>query len=232
MQAQFLCLWQVQHIGREGEIMPSDGVVKQVREAVAAALLNSLVIVVHPETPLNSAVLVSSEMSPSLMDSASCLHALHALVRWERVLLLCENWLWLQCLQADASGFLGLTSLTCSSMQLPVKASNFNKLFGSLPVLQACCLRLGGRCGASQEQITQYDYRSQQLSQAQAIEFPMRLLQCTQLSSLEVCVEHSPFKPTWQGLPPGISKLQRLQKLRLQNCLTRPLTQQISALTT
>jgi hypothetical protein len=115
------------------------------------------------------------------------------------------------CPQAHVQLFTGLTSLTCDGIYAPVYETHLVQLFEGLPALESCSLHFDcndtmawGKAG-----------------------FPQTLLCCTRLTSLQVSVPIDTTKNVldWGGLPDGITALQHLAQLRLQNCLSRPLTE-------
>lgn len=60
--------------------------------------------------------------------------------------------------------------------------------------------------------------------------FPQALLSCTKLTDLQITANRRHSVPNWGGLPPRIVALLHPARLRLQNCLTKPLTESASAL--
>lgn len=120
---------------------------------------------------------------------------------------------------AHAQLLSNLTSLQCSGIRSPVRSSDLNSLLTSLPALQHLALRV-----------------DRQEPPAGGPSVVCRNLtaisRCTGLTCLSISVSAENGRVLdWGGLSPAMmTALQRLKTLRLRNCLTQPVTDQITVL--
>lgn len=107
----------------------------------------------------------------------------------------------------------GLTRLEVSHIRSPVRRHHLDLMFSGLPHLQDC--QMAFEPGVADEQPA-------------GRAFPTALLRCTDLTRLSICSMGDRLVD-WDGLP-GISALQRLAVLQLQDVLTAPLAPGVGAL--
>lgn len=114
----------------------------------------------------------------------------------------------------------GLTRLAVAELRPESPGSHaLDALFAGLPALKSATLHFRQKKGV-------------RLDETQP--FPMALLRCTRLTSLDFTlynVSGGSNVLDFAGLPDGMSALQRLESLRLYNCLSQQLNSNVSKLT-
>lgn len=119
--------------------------------------------------------------------------------------------------------FTSLTSLACDGVYAHIGWRHLSQLFAALPALESCSLRIRTVESPSPSSSPHASH----FGRIRGTGFPATLLQCTRLTSLVVIVpQHEPQDVLdWGGLPQDITALRRLAHLRLQNCLSEPITE-------